>query len=85
MGMLEDLVELINRSKGSEHDPLEDAASFLRRYEGKKIQRVNSQYIRLRVKDLDSVGCTRSLMAKTLGITERYVYLILKKNGHSVQ
>lgn len=85
MNMLEDLVDLLCRNRGSEHDPLEEAASFLRRYEGKKVQKVHPQYIRIRVQDLESVGCTRSIMAKTLDISERYVYQILKKNNQTVQ
>lgn len=76
MDMLAELVEAMYRSR--ETDPVEVAAEFLLRHEGRKIPRVRPQYMRLRVRDLESLGCKRGLMASILGISDRHVYNLLK-------
>lgn len=83
--MLERLVQVIYASRDPNVDPLEAAAEFLREYEGHVVPKVRPQYVRMRLSDLESVGCTRSKMAKILGISERNVYQLLKRDGSTVQ
>ena len=83
MDMLEELVTAMH--EGHDKDPVEVAAEFLRKHEGRKIPRVRPQYIRMRAGDLDLVGCKRSVMASILGISDRHVYNLLKQKDPSVQ
>lgn len=83
MDMLEDLVMAIR--DGRDCDPVDVAAEFLLKHEGRKIPRVRPQYIRMRASDLDSIGCKRSEMASILGVSDRHVYNLLKQKAPVVQ
>ena len=76
MSMLEELVEAMYRSR--EADPVEIAADILKRYEGRKIASVKPQYLRLRARDLQSLGCKRGMMATILNVSDRHVFNLLK-------
>lgn len=76
MSMLEELVEAMYKSRDT--DPVEVAADFLRRYEGRKVARVKPQYLRLRARDLQSLGCKRGMMASILNVSDRHVFNLLK-------
>lgn len=78
--MFEHLIREIVAVRNDGKDPVDCAMNFLKAHEGKRVRRIDPQVHRLVARGMREMGATTGEIANHLGISERYVFKLIRKN-----